>query len=582
MFKIDDSYLQEFAKIIGELLSAEVDFVNLDLIRVAGTQRYKNKIGVRVDGGSIYELAIKTGKAYIIDNPRENELCKTCKNINNCEETADISYPIRLGDEILGIMGLVSFDEKGRENLLQNVNGYMQFSQMISGLVSDKRNILKTLKDYLIMIKELELIMESSDQGIILIDNEFNIKHMNKNLKKIISDGNTKNSDKVFDIDILTRVLIEGEKIENEEYLLGKDSFLLTAKPILNGDQINGAVFFLNDFNNVRRLVNDFSNISVSGGFDSICGESLKIKETKKRAMIAAKSDSRILLQGESGTGKELFARAIQINSSRSKGPFISINCAAIPESLLESELFGYTEGAFTGAKKGGKPGKFELAKGGTLFLDEIGDMSLHLQSKLLRVLQEGKIDRIGSNSSIDIDARIICATNKEIEKMISRSEFREDLFYRINVIPLYIPALRERKEDISIIQKFFLNKYNNILKKNIKGFSEEVEKIFLNYNWPGNVRELENAVEYSVHMEMGETIQVCNIHPNILNKYAFVDDYYLKEKSILTLRESEKLLIQKALKTYEDTVDGKQKAADKLGIHITTLYRKLKEYNII
>ena len=208
---------------------------------------------------------------------------------------------------------------------------------------------------------------------------------------------------------------------------------------------------------------------------DSIIGESNSIKNTKKEALMASKSTSTVLITGESGTGKELFARAIHNHSKRSENPFIAVNCAAIPDNLLESELFGYEEGAFTGAKKGGNLGKFELADKGTIFLDEIGDMSLHLQAKLLRVLQEKELNKIGSNSNKIIDVRVIAATNKNLEDMVSNGLFREDLYYRLNVIPINLPSLRERKEDISLLINFMVKEYAKKLDKNVDCVDEEV-----------------------------------------------------------------------------------------------------------
>lgn len=308
---------------------------------------------------------------------------------------------------------------------------------------------------------------------------------------------------------------------------------------------------------------------------DEIKGDSLEIQQLKAIIGRVANSPSTVLLNGETGTGKELFAKAIHYNSSRANMPFISINCASIPESLFESELFGYDEGAFTGARKGGKPGKFELARGGTLFLDEIGDMPICLQAKLLRVLQEHVIERVGGTRSIPIEVRIIAATNKNLEEMVLNKEFREDLYYRISVIPVTIPPLRLRKSDIEILALYFLDKYNKKLNKVITSISEDAMDILYEYDWPGNVRELENVIEYAINIETDNIISIRGI-PERLKKH--------NQKSVRIkskIQNAEIDAIKAALDRYGWDVNGKTEAARELGIGLRTLYRKIKDFEI-
>ena len=279
------------------------------------------------------------------------------------------------------------------------------------------------------------------------------------------------------------------------------------------------------------------------------------------------------MILGESGTGKELFARSIHEMSERKNEPFIAINCAAIPENLLESELFGYENGAFTGARKNGKPGKFELANGGTIFLDEVGDLSLHLQPKLLRVIEYGQIERIGGVKAIKLDVRIIAATNKDLEVMVQNGEFREDLFYRLCVIPITIPSLRKRPEDIILLAEFFQNKYNEKFNKNITSISEKFKKRLLLYDWPGNVRELENVIEYSVNVETSNILTMSSIPSKIVSKNEAYED--------MNLKETRKKYIEDLLHKHGNTLKAKQKIADELGVSLSTLYRDLKKYNL-
>lgn len=288
-----------------------------------------------------------------------------------------------------------------------------------------------------------------------------------------------------------------------------------------------------------------------------------------------------MLITGESGTGKEMFARAIHNYSSRKKNSFIAINCGAIPESLLESEFFGYVKGAFTGADPKGKIGKFELADKGTIFLDEIGDMPLYLQVKLLRVLQEREIIRVGSNQPVKIDVRIIAATNKNLEEMIKEGLFRQDLYYRLNVIPFEIPPLRERYEDVKILVEYFADKYSELFNKKYKCIDDEVWNVFYKYDWPGNIRELENTMEFMVNiMDTSGIITRENIPKRIIENKNIEENRDMTD--VLNLKEVEKQLIKKALAICGATTHGKREAAEKLGIGIATLYRKIEEYNLL
>lgn len=312
--------------------------------------------------------------------------------------------------------------------------------------------------------------------------------------------------------------------------------------------------------------------------FHSIVGNSYKIREVKSNAQKVAKSRSTVLIKGETGTGKELFAHAVHLASPRGAGPFIPINCAAIPKDLLEAELFGYESGAFTGAKQGGKLGKFELAKDGTLFLDEIGDLPLDMQAKLLRALERKEIARIGGTTIKKVDVRIIAATNKDLWEMTREGQFREDLYYRLNVFMLDIPPLRERKEDIILIANYLIEKLNKEMGLIITGVGESVQRAFMEYNWPGNIRELENVLERSMNLvEDGRLIQKHNL-PVYLQKgrraASFDGTYSLKKQ----VEIAEERAIVQAL----EKVDGnKQEAAKLLGIHRASLYRKMEKYNI-
>lgn len=309
------------------------------------------------------------------------------------------------------------------------------------------------------------------------------------------------------------------------------------------------------------------------GSFDKIIGEDPKLIHCLNLVANVAKTEATVMIRGETGTGKELIARAIHEISNRSKFPFVEINCAAIPENLLESELFGYDKGAFTGARHSGKPGKFEMAQYGTLFLDEIGDISLSTQVKLLRFMQEKYIERIGANKKIPINVRIIVATNRNLEQMVQQGEFREDLYYRLNVVPIFIPPLRERNGDILILAYYYLDYFCKQYEKNLSLSPQAVERLQDHY-WPGNVRELRNVIENAVIM-----CQENIITPDYLNIKNSSQKLQFNTLSLKReLENLEKEIIKKAL---EVAGNNKSKAIKYLGISSRTFYTKLKKYRI-
>ncbi|MGM7720779.1 sigma 54-interacting transcriptional regulator [uncultured Metabacillus sp.] len=308
---------------------------------------------------------------------------------------------------------------------------------------------------------------------------------------------------------------------------------------------------------------------------NDIQSNSRVMAELKEKVKSIAATDSSVLIRGESGTGKELFAHSIHLLSNRSEKPFIKVNCGAIPEQLLESELFGYEDGAFTGAKKGGKKGKFQQANGGTIFLDEIGDMSLHMQVKLLRVLQEKEVEPIGSTKSIPLDVRVITATNRPLELLMQNHTFRSDLYYRISVIPLFIPPLRERMEDLEILVSYFIKKVSLRTGKRISMIHEEVMNTFQHYHWQGNIRELENVIEAAIHLAKTDVITLEAI-PDYIKKPAVIHSKTTSLKEMLN--ETEKNILLSTIKKYDG---DKRKAAKALGISKSSMYEKVQKYGL-
>lgn len=312
--------------------------------------------------------------------------------------------------------------------------------------------------------------------------------------------------------------------------------------------------------------------------FDDIVAEDIISIRTVNYAKKISKNDLPVHICGETGCGKELYAHSIHNESNRKHGPFVAISCANLDRQLLESELFGYEEGSFTGALKGGKRGLFEVANGGTIFLDEIAEMDYYLQAKLLRVIQEGTIRRIGGTEEIPVDVRVVSATNKSLESMVKEKKFRADLYFRINVFPLFISPLRERRNDIEDLVRVFMEDIQRKFKRNVEITREALDVLF-SYDWPGNVRELKNAVEFAANMTEDFIIDVCHLPKHIqtkarkdISKIINLEDY---------VKEAEILAIKRALNRFGRTVEGKKKSSEALGISLATLYNKLKKYDI-
>ncbi|MEA3317913.1 MAG: sigma-54-dependent Fis family transcriptional regulator [Bacteroidota bacterium] len=356
-----------------------------------------------------------------------------------------------------------------------------------------------------------------------------------------------------------------------------KEKFLFNAY-VIKGENNNmyGYLITFRQFSRVVNLIKKYGEYQTKFCFDSMFAVSSVMKKLKSTAIKVATKPTTILLSGESGTGKEVFAQSIHNASLCEGAPFIAINCGAISENLIESELFGYVDGAFTGARKGGAPGKFEIANHGTLFLDEIGEMSLEMQVKLLRSIQECKVTRIGGDHEIKLDVRIIAATNKDIKEEVKNGKFRLDLYYRLNVIHLQIPPLRERIADIMPMARFFASQKADKLRKPMARINMEFEKLLLNYNWPGNIRELENIMERFVVMDGDYSFMKKKADTQIYPSIAELCSVDVSDNSNKTLYEIEKSAILSCLKTNKNNIS---KTAKSLAISRNTLYKKLASY---
>ncbi len=440
-------------------------------------------------------------------------------------------------------------------------------------------------------------IFNTMSDGVLMVDGRGIVNQVNPAAKKILDKSEREvlgtNVDKLFggNAGLPRRMLGAREPFEDAEIMVdGKKGMFhcFASGEAVTDEQENviGGVIILRPIKQIQNLVNRFSGYHATLEFSDIVGESGEILEAVRMAKLAAATSSNILLQGESGTGKEIFAQAIHNRSEQRSGPFVALNCGVIPRELIGSELFGYVEGAFTGAKRGGKSGKFELASGGTLFLDEIGDMPLEQQIALLRVLQEKKVTRIGSDKVIPVNVRIICATNRNLLREIEKGTFRQDLYYRLNVISIGIPPLRSHVLDIPLLFRHFLDKLGR--DRGCRYHVEpEVMGILQRYDWPGNVRELQNVVERAVSLAEGGKITPANLPVEI---YGLSGSSPLQHYPVARLadlgREQRRQLAgeterQRILLLLSSSGGNVSLAARELGISRNTLYRKMRQYAI-
>lgn len=574
--------IQRFARMLASVLQLEVEIVDENLCRVAGTGAYGKFLGRQLSGNSrLLRHVLETKTEKVVTQSRFDPLCEGCDSKENCREKAFLGTPVILQDRCVGVISLIAVTHEQQEHISDNLREFSDYVRHISTIFVSK--LLEDQGPGDNISKIFATMIDNMDQGVLVVDTDNRVQFVNQTALKTL--GVVQNN--IIGKPVRFRPLTFESNFTHghmQHIVSWDDKSELIIGQLHN---IQGRQLFLMAFHQSHTSFS-VANAPDEPHIEQLVGECRVMRQLKRLISRIAPSPSSVMVVGESGTGKEVVARAIHKLSGRRNKPFIAINCAAIPEQLLESELFGYVKGAFTGASANGKTGLIQAANTGTLFLDEIGDMPLMLQAKLLRAIEAREILPIGASSPIQVDIRIISATNQNLAQFIAEGKFREDLFYRLNVIPITLPPLRERQEDIELLVHYFLHLHTRRLGSVYPGIAPDVVEILRKHRWPGNLRELSNLMEYLVNVvPSGEVIDSTLLPPNLLNNgtteqsdvtEASEAHLSLDDAGGTALEEMEKQMIREALSRH----NSKKEVADELGIGIATLYRKIKKYELL
>ncbi|HGY7274922.1 TPA: sigma 54-interacting transcriptional regulator [Escherichia coli] len=574
--------IQRFARMLASVLQLEVEIVDENLCRVAGTGAYGKFLGRQLSGNSrLLRHVLETKTEKVVTQSRFDPLCEGCDSKENCREKAFLGTPVILQDRCVGVISLIAVTHEQQEHISDNLREFSDYVRHISTIFVSK--LLEDQGPGDNISKIFATMIDNMDQGVLVVDADNRVQFVNQTALKTL--GVVQNN--IIGKPVRFRPLTFESNFTHghmQHIVSWDDKSELIIGQLHN---IQGRQLFLMAFHQSHTSFS-VANAPDEPHIEQLVGECRVMRQLKRLISRIAPSPSSVMVVGESGTGKEVVARAIHKLSGRRNKPFIAINCAAIPEQLLESELFGYVKGAFTGASANGKTGLIQAANTGTLFLDEIGDMPLMLQAKLLRAIEAREILPIGASSPIQVDIRIISATNQNLAQFIAEGKFREDLFYRLNVIPITLPPLRERQEDIELLVHYFLHLHTRRLGSVYPGIAPDVVEILRKHRWPGNLRELSNLMEYLVNVvPSGEVIDSTLLPPNLLNNgtteqsdvtEASEAHLSLDDAGGTALEEMEKQMFREALSRH----NSKKEVADELGIGIATLYRKIKKYELL
>lgn len=559
--------VERFVTAVSNSLRLEVAVFDSNCQLFFCTPVYLKKKGRTVHTPFLREVI--ENESVLVNTPGEMASCVGCRFKEHCPSTIEILCCIRADTDVAGVLAFTSFTKEGQRRISENTSVYLNAITEMANLFGGQILSISGGRGPANLDSNLIPIMELCEQPVLLTDAHGVILQYNQlaaNLLKIC-DITSSSLWQIFPSAVVKRIM-EGNDLFEKSVTIANMATKISTRAIFVDGQITG--FFI-------RISDDLKELSKENRyFEGIIGTSPAIMEVQRMIRRIANSPSPVLITGETGTGKELIARAIHEQSHRNKYPFVAINCSSIPESLFESELFGYEEGSFTGAKKGGKPGKIEMAQGGTLFLDEIGEMPLFAQPKLLRILQEYELERVGSNKKIHLDIRIIAATNRDLNDMVAEKKFRSDLFYRINVINLKLPSLRTRRDDIIPIAENYIRKLKLKMNTPLTSISPEAAEILLNFDWPGNVRQLQNIIEYAANLCETDTLMPSDF-PEVMRTCSETAVYPSLDGNPAASGSSDKEdRLRELLEKYGYTLEGKKRIAAELNISLRTLYRRI------
>lgn len=583
-------YVQSYADVISKVTGIDVEIMDSAMTRVAGTGIYAGAVGQNLaQAGEIYKEVMRTQQTILVESPRHHAICARCQELENCRERFSLATPIADKDGLYGVIGLVCFNDADRARIMDSLDSFTAFISFLADALAMKIGETERLNRATHFLDLMLRAVDIPGQGIMLFNHDGSLLYCNQPARDFlaIEEGRLpaigsiqRSGNRIYGYDEFEVVAPDGKSHSVPGRMVELD--------IDGGGQ---AVLFVFELpSRLAQLAGDLSSSTQDSDLNKLIGNSSALNALKAKVMQVADSASTVLITGESGTGKELLARAIHHAGQRRDAPFIAINCGGIPDTLLESELFGYVSGAFTGASNKGRMGKFELAEGGVIFLDEISAMPLYVQVKLLRVLQERVVIRLGSNRLIPVNVRVIAASNEDLRDCIQRNAFREDLFYRLNVIPLDIPPLRDREGDVPILADFFLEKYCTLFQKPKPRLRSSVLRLLERHTWPGNVRELEHAIEYAVNMMPDDGSLGIDCLPGKMLEEVERGARAAAPPAagpapgaaeIVPLDALEERAVRKALERFGTSTEGKKQAAAALGLSLATLYRKMKAFSI-
>ena len=563
------SGIEHFVSAAAEAFRVEAAIFNQECSLFYCTPTYLKKKGNTVHYAFIQDVIVNG--SVLVTEPGKMPACIGCRFNEHCPSTMEILCCIHSGTDVAGVISFTSFTKEGQKRISENTEVYLNAITKLSSLIGEYLQQFSEGSAAADTEKLIESLMSLCEQPLLLTDPNGVVLRYNSLADKVLKFCNVSSTSlrQIFSEDMARRIT-SGNDLFEKKASIGENTAKVTTRSIYSQNHLHSILV---------RLSNEFyENLPESGAFERLIGSSRAFVHIQNLIKRVADSPTPILITGETGTGKELVARSFHEQSRRNKYPFVAINCSSIPENLFESELFGYEEGSFTGAKKGGKMGRIEMAQGGTLFLDELGEMPLSVQPKLLRVLQEYELERVGSTKKIHLDIRIVAATNRDLREMIKEGKFREDLFYRISVINVKLPPLRDRKEDIIPISLNYLERLKTKMTTPLRTISHEAEQAFLNYSWPGNIRELQNVVEYAANLCDSDTLTLADLPEHMRGLEECPDTEKQKETP---LPDSQEKQILDLLSAYGHTLESKKKIAADLGISLRTLYRKLNKMNL-